>query len=192
MALIIAARFDTFDKAEIAANQLMAEGVSADHLHTFFVNPPGSHGSYPIGGDSAYDPNSKGGSMGALAGAALVGIIGAGIGAIIGYAFGSSAIGIISGAGAGAYIGSLAGAMKMVGRKRPNRSPLEYEADKAREGRPSGVLLAVNVESDNEQRVGRILRNAGGEEVERAQGRWEDGKWKDFDPMVSPKLEKSV
>src|SRR3546814_19485273 len=107
MALIIAARFDTFDKTKIAANQLMAEGVSADHLHIFFVNPPGSHGSYPIGGDSDYDPNSKGGSIAALAGAALVGIIGEGIVALIAYSFGSSTIGIITCEVAGAYFGLL-------------------------------------------------------------------------------------
>src|SRR5690606_18042145 len=93
-------------------------GITADNLHTFFVNPAGSHDRYPIGGDEAVDPASKGGSMGALAGAALIGIIGAGIGVIIGYAFGSSSLGIMSGAGVGAYIGSLAGAMYIVGRKR--------------------------------------------------------------------------
>jgi len=192
MALIIAARFNTFDSAQIAANQLMASGVSGDHLHTFYVNPAGSHATYPIGGDNAVDPDSKGGSVGALAGAAVLGIIGAGIGALIGYIFGSSVIGMVGGAGAGAYIGSLAGAMRTLGRKKTGRSAHERATAQASEGRPAGGLLAVNVEQEDEQRVSRILKGGGGVEVERARGRWENGGWKDFDPTASPELAKDA
>src|SRR5690606_2392030 len=191
MALIIAARFDTFDAAQIAANQLMGAGVSGDHLHTFYVNPAGSHATYPLGGDNAVDPDSSGGSDGALAGAALLGIVGAGVGALIGYVFGSSVIGMVGGAGVGAYIGSLAGAMRKLGRKK-GRSSRQRAVVQATEGRPAGVLLAVNVESEDEQRVGRILKDAGGMEVERARGRWENGTWKDFDPTAGPDLKKDV
>ncbi|NYT36656.1 hypothetical protein ERD78_07215 [Allopusillimonas soli] len=192
MALIIAARFDTFDTAQAAAAQLMDGGIAAGDLHTFFVNPAGSHDRYPLGGDQVFDPASEGGSVGALGGAALIGIIGACVGAVVGYAFGSSTIGIIGGAGVGAYVGSLAGAMRMIGRKRPDRSLREREIAKASEGRPSGVLLAVHVEAADATRIARILRDAGGQEVERAQGRWENGTWRDFDPLASPDLEKGV
>lgn len=188
MTLIVAARFNTFDAAQIAASQLMATGITADNLFTFFVNPVGSH-DHHLADD---DPASEGGLVGALAGAAVVGLIGACVGAIMGFAFGSTIIGIVGGAGVGAYVGSLAGALRMLGRKRPERSPRERKAAKAKEGRPSGVLLAVHVETEDELRIARMLRDAGGQEVERAQGRWEDGTWRDFDPLESPSIKKDL
>ncbi len=191
MALIIAARFDTFDAAQGAASRLMAAGVTTDNLHTFFVNPAGSHDRYPLGGDEAVDPESEGGSMGALSGAALIGLIGAGVGAVIGYAFGSSTIGLLSGAGVGAYIGSLAGAMRVIGRTRITRFVRKGGIVTSNESRPAGVLLAVNVTAEDQQSVARILREAGGHEVERAQGRWEDGTWQDFNPLETPITERA-
>lgn len=192
MSLIIAARFNTFDAAEAAAGALMNAGVSSDALHTFFVNPAGSHDRYPLGGDRAADPNSKGAPLGAVAVAAVTGIVGAVIGGIIGYTVADSMLPIIGGAGVGAYIGSLAGGVSGLGRSRPDRSATEAQQAKANEGRQSGVMLAVHTSPEHEKDVANILRNAGGEEVERAQGRWRNGKWEDFDPLVSPTPEKNV
>lgn len=186
MALIVAARFNTFDAAQLAAGQLMAAGVTADDLFTFYVNPLGSQGTPVLDGD----PASKGGLGGALAGAAMIGLAVACVGAVIGYASGYTTIGIVGGAGVGAYIGSLAGAMRMLGSKRPARNPREVAM--AREGRPSGVLLAVHVDAENELRIARMLRDAGGQEVERAQGRWEDGAWRDFDSHERPDIKKDL
>lgn len=188
MALIVAARFNTFDAAQLTASQLMATGITADNLFTFFVNPVESYDRHPLG----EDPASETGLVGALAGAAVMGLIGACVGTIIGFTFGSTTIGIIGGAGAGAYVGSLAGALRMLGRQRPERSPREQKATKPREIRPSGVLLAVHVEAEDELRIARMLRDAGGQEVERAQGRWEDGTWRDFDPLESPDIKKDL
>ncbi len=200
MALIIAARFNTFYTAQNAASQLMAAGVTADNLHTFFVNPAGSHDRFPIGGDVAVDPAAEGAFMGAMAGAAIIGLVGALAGAAIGYAFGSSAVGILIGAGVGGYTGALAGAMRMLGNKYPRRVRRREGAVRSEksapqteeESRPSGVLLAVNVTQEDAKRIGRLLRDAGGQEVERAHGRWEDGVWKSFDPLEGPELEKNL
>lgn len=188
MALIVAARFNTFDAAQIAASKLMATGVTADNLYTFFVNPVESYGLRSIWDD----PASESGLFGALAGAAVMGLVGVCVGAIIGYLFGSTTIGIVGGAGVGAYVGSLAGALRMLGRQRPERSPRERKPTPTKEVRPSGVLLAVHVEAKEELPVARMLRDAGGHEVERAEGRWENGAWRDFDPLESPELEKNL
>jgi len=133
------------------------------------------------------------------AGAAIIGLVGAILGAAIGYAFGSSAVGILIGAGVGGYVGALAGAMRMIGRKHPkkNRSTKGVVRDGGvkpgdNEGRPAGVLLAVNVSPDDAPRIARLLRDAGGHEVERAQGRWENGVWESFDPRDSPELQKDL
>ena len=184
MALIVAARFNTFDAAEAAASQLMAAGVTADDLFTFFVNPADKPGPHP-----AEDPASGG----AWIGAAVTGLVGAVIGALIGSVFGLTAISIVGGAGVGAYVGSLAGALRTLGRQRPPRSPVGGAAPPAANaGRPSGVLLAVHVQAQDEQRIAHLLRDAGGQEVERAQGRWEDGKWQDFDPLGSPDMKRDL
>ncbi|MGB3291140.1 MAG: hypothetical protein WBA83_17870 [Burkholderiaceae bacterium] len=192
MSLIVAARFDTFDAARGAASVLLKEGVAADALHTFFVNPAGAHDLYALGGDRAVDPHSRGGQYGAVGGAAAVGIVGALVGAVVAFTLSTSFLIVVVGAGAGAYIGSLAGAMYVVGKSRPPRGP-RAAADASADGvRASGVLLAVHVSPEQEKKVARMLKDAGGQEVERAQGRWGEEGWQDFDPLVSPRLEKDL
>lgn len=185
MALILAARFDTFEQAEQAAGSLMNHGVTSDDLHTFFVNPAGWHDNYPLGGDRAADPNSKGAPLTAVAGAAALGLVGALVGGVVGWVFTSSALPIVGGIAVGAYVGSLAGAMYSLGKPRPKQG-FEAEQRKSNAGRPAGVLLAVHTTPEREAEVAALLRNAGGKEVERAQGRWNEGRWEDFDPLRSP------
>lgn len=185
MSLIIAARFATFDAANVAAQRLMQAGIHEDSLHVFFVNPPGAHGRYPLGGDQAADPGTRRAPRNAIGVAALLGVVGAVIGGVIAAAFAESAIPIVAGAGLGAYIGSLAGAMQGVDRKRkrvqdPHRRP------EPNEGHPSGVMLAVNSDGARSEEIARMLVEAGGDQVERAQGRWRGGKWEDFDPLATP------
>lgn len=185
MALIIAARFDTFEEAEQAAAALMEKGVSGDELHTFFVNPAGWHDRYPLGGDRAADPNSKGAPATAVAGAALVGIVGAVLGGALTWLLSAPALFIVGGIAVGAYVGSLAGAMYSLGRPR-QRGRFEEARAKATEGRRAGVLLAVHTTPENQAEIADLLRRAGGKEVERAHGRWSQGRWEDFDPTRSP------
>ncbi|RTZ47914.1 hypothetical protein EKL30_02740 [Candidimonas sp. SYP-B2681] len=191
MSLIVAARFQTFDAAENAAMALMKFGVTQDALHTFFVNPAGAHDRYHLGGDMASDPDAKGAPYSAVAGAAAVGLVGAIIGAVITFTFTDSILPVIGGAGVGAYIGSLAGAMYSLGRARPRQTQQDAEDARTHGGRQSGVMLAVHTSPEHEKHIASILRDAGGVEVERAQGRWNQGKWEDFDPLVSPELEKN-
>src|SRR6185312_16936053 len=109
------------------------------------------------------------------------GAIGAVIGAIIGVAlfsaFSSPFLLLVVAAGVGAYVGSLIGAMSHTrgGGKLPDER-VPHEA------RDSGVLVAVHVSPDNQQEAARVLREAGSLEVERAHGRWQHGRWADFDP----------
>lgn len=192
MSLIVAARFDTFDAAEGAAAALTNHGVTPDDLYTFYVNPPGAHDRYRVGGDMAADPDSEGAPYTAVAGAAAVGLVGALVGGVIAFTLTDSILPLVGGAGVGAYVGSLAGAVYSLGRKRPTRTREQHAQAKAHEGRPAGVVLAVHTSQEHEKRIVEILRTAGGIEVERAQGRWLNGRWEDFDPLVTPTLEKEV
>lgn len=192
MSLIIAARFETVNTAEQAARQLLAAGVTSDNIHTFYVNQAGHHGLYPLGGDEAVDPDAGGAFMGAVSGAVLIGLIGAALGALLGYLAGFVLMGALVGLGAGAYIGSLFGAMRMIGKRRRSRPPRKDGTMPNNKTRPSGMLLAVHVTSENSLTIARLLRDAGGMEVERAHGRWEDGGWKDFDPLEGPELQRNL
>ncbi|MBB5214098.1 hypothetical protein [Parapusillimonas granuli] len=189
MSLIVAARFQTFDEAEGAARALKEIGIMEDALHTFFVNPPGSHDRYPLGGDRAHDPDSAGAPLGAIGAAAAIGLFGAIVGGGLALGFTGSMLPIIAAAGVGAYVGSLIGAVFFLGKKRPRRSLRDARDAKVNQGRASGVMLAVHTSAEQQQAVADILRSKGGVEVERAQGRWEDGKWRDFDPLVTPNVE---
>jgi hypothetical protein len=77
----------------------------------------------------------------------------------------------------GAYIGSLAGAMSHT-----RGGGKLAESEVPHESRDSGVLVAVHVSPDNQHEAARVLREAGSLEVERAHGRWQHGRWADFDP----------
>lgn len=185
MSLIIAARFDTFDAANAAAQRLMSAGVHEDALHVFYVNPPGAHDNYPVGGDQAADPGTRRAPRKALGTAAVLGGLGAVVGGVIVASFADSFIPIVAGAGVGAYVGSLAGAMGGMDRRR-ERVQDPHRVQVTGEGRPAGVLLAVNADGERSREIAALLVESGGREVERAQGRWRDGKWEDFDPLSAP------
>lgn len=186
MSLIIAARFETFDQAKSAAAALMDVGVVSEDLHTFFVNPAGAHGRLPMGGDRIADPDSKGAPFGAVGGAAGLAVIGAVIGALIGFSLGHALFPVAIGAGLGAYIGSLMGGVSLLGRDKSSKNRATRREAEEYAGRPAGVLLAVHVQPAHQQDIAAVLRRHGGMEVERAQGRWENGQWQDFDPLEMP------
>lgn len=191
MSLIIAARFSTFDAANNAAQQLMRVGVHEDALHVFYVNPPGAHDHYPVGGDQAADPSTRPAPRRALGTAAVLGALGAIIGGVVLSIFSTSFIPVIAGAGIGAYVGSLLGAMGGMDRHR-KRVQEPHHGNVPNEGRPAGVLLAVNADGERAEEIARLLKAAGGEQVERALGRWREGKWVDFDPLAPPVPEPTV
>lgn len=177
MSLIVAGRFTTFADAETAANRLFAAGFVHEDVTLFFVNPRGQHARFPIGGDRYADPQAARASKGAGKGGAIGAVVGAVVGVALFSAFSSPFLILVIAAGVGAYIGSLAGAMSHTrgGGKVP-----EHEVP--HESRDSGVLVAVHVSPDNQQEAARVLRDAGSLEVERAHGRWQHGRWADFDP----------
>ena len=177
MSLIVAGRFTTFPAAEEAASRLFANGFVEEDVTLFFVNPRGQHARYPIGGDEGADPQAGKASIGAGKG----GVIGAVIGAVVGVGLftvmSAPMLVLAIAAGVGAYVGSLIGAMSHTrGGGRVQRDFVH------RESRDSGVLLAVHVTPDTQPTAARILREAGSLEIERATGRWQQGRWADFDP----------
>jgi len=217
MTLIVAARFETWDSAAIAARKLNAQGISDSALHTFYVNPPGAHDQHAVGGDETADADSRGAQIGAVAGAAVLGLAGAAVFGLLSLTFGAGTYVIIVAAAVGAYLGSLMGALRVAGRKRVRtfvdplgaayRSTSKQPARDVGAGqsrtaaadiqagftpvRHAGVLLAVNSDAADEAMVAQTLRDAGGVDVERAHGQWSAGSWTDFDPVKPPHLSNS-
>ncbi|MGS1011443.1 hypothetical protein [Achromobacter anxifer] len=187
MSLIVAARFDTFDHAAEAARKLCAEGFTEDDIHTFYINTAGEHARFPIGGDRVADPDAKGGHFGAVAGASALGLVFALLGGLIAARVAASVLIVIAAAGVGAYLGALAGALWVVGRGRREHPAASYADDTHPAVRQAGVMLALHVSPDRDALARTVLTQAGGRDIERAQGRWLNGKWEDFDPLTPPR-----
>jgi hypothetical protein len=182
MSLIVAARFTTFPAAEDAGQKLFNAGFVEEDVTLFFVNPRGQHARFPIGGDTGTDPGAKKAPKGAGMGVTIGAVLGAVVGVAIFAAFSAPIIVSLIAAGVGAYIGSLVGAM--VGTRETGKAGHHLAFHE--EARDSGVLVAVHVSPDNQFDAARVLREAGGMAIERASGRWQQGRWADFDPLKTP------
>lgn len=183
MAHIVAAEFKEFAEAEAAVAALREQGFAPSQLTTFYLNAPGQHATFPIGGDRYKDPQAASGGSGALKGAALGSTAGLALGVVAAPVVG--AVAAVGGIAAGAYAGSLAGAVGSLGKDRPATEPLPEE-------RPAGVVVAVHVPSPAErERATSIFWRHRAHSIELAEGEWKDGTWQDFDPVSIPHWRKA-
>jgi hypothetical protein len=186
MDTIIAGRFDTFAAARQAEAVLMGSDFTAEDICTFYVNPPGQHGTYPIGGDEYADDGSRKSDDDAGKGAAIGGALGVGAGIAAGAAAPVAAAAVVAAAGVGAYTGSLAGALHGLGDDEGKK-----DAAPPAEPRKAGVLVAVRAEDDSAALNAReIFKQSGASDVEIAKGTWRNGEWVDFDPIATPVLDR--
>ncbi len=195
MTPIIAGRFEQQTEAEQAVSALRREGFAEDDITMFYVNPPGQHGTFPIGGDREVSPGATHAHSGAIKGAAVGAAVGLGVGFAVAPLVGPAAA--VVGAGAGAYAGSLAGAL---GETEEKPAPDEVEpraesiamqpvAEVVKLVRAAGMMVAVRA-PEFARRVAAVnaLRATGARDIERADGTWHDGQWVDFDPLKPPLL----
>lgn len=179
MARIVCGIFDRTLQADAALEELKREGFQRSEVDNFYVSPPGQNAMTPVGGDS---PHSSEGSRHAGAGAAFGAVAGAIVGAGAGWLL-SAWLGVIViplGAGLGAYVGSFAGAMFKVRPGRRGAATVEHPVQPR-----GGRMIAVNVDrAGTDKKALEILRNNGARDVRRAEGRWADGSWRDFDPRA--------
>jgi len=179
MATIIAGGFETIVEAQDALRRLADAGVNSEYLCEFRVNPPGMHDTTPVGGDRHESPGAHEADSGATKGAAVGATIGTVAGVAITPLLGPA--GIVAGAGVGAYAGSLMGSRKGIDNEpQPDHTVL----------RPAEAMIAVNLDGAGvpEDQLVRIFEEAGAWQIERAEGRWENGQWADVIPVDSPHL----
>ena len=178
MANILAARVDTQAEAERLITALRTAGIAPEDVTSFYLNPPGRHAEYAIGGDAHHDEGTKHSGKTAAAGAAVGGIAGAALGTAVAAAAdpGLAAVAGLAAAGVGAYAGSLAGGLTGARAGDPRKATVDEPVE-----REAGVMVAVRVDS-NEDDTLQVLRTHGAGDVERTTGEWRDGAWIDFDP----------
>ncbi|HEY1996737.1 hypothetical protein [Paraburkholderia sp.] len=182
MSLIVAGRFTTFPAAEAAAQQLFQRGFVEEDVNLFFVNPRGQHGRHAAAHDlrtagTAPPGNAHGATLGATLGA----VAGAVAGVAIFTAFAASLPVVVLAAGIGAWLGARVGVFV-----HQRRSTTVHHEIVHHEWRDSGVLVAVHVCEGNQRDAAAVLREAGGTDLERASGHWQQGRWADFDPTTTP------
>jgi hypothetical protein len=192
MTPIIAGRFEQSIQADAAAAALRRDGFAEEDVTVFFVNPPGQHATFPIGGDRDASPGAKHADTGALKGTAVGGAVGVGVGLAAAPLLGPAAI--LAGAAAGAYAGSLVGALGDMKEKPASAGDDRVDetvevADAPMEAAPvrsGGMVVAVRA-PEFAKRVSavNVLRAEGARDIERADGTWEGGRWVDFDPLRS-------
>jgi len=184
MTHIIAGRLQQQEQVQQAIYQLMVLGFAPGQISSFYLNPPGQHDMYPVGGDRDDSPGATKAGSGAVNGAAAGGAVGAAVGLIGAPVTGpvSTALGALVGAHVGALIGSLS-QMKDKGETTGD------DAENAAAVRRSGMMVAVSVSKpESEPHVIAVLKNLGADQIELGEGTISKGDWTDFDPRVPPNL----
>jgi hypothetical protein len=181
MARIVAARLEHANDVESVLRALASQGFQQSEFQSFYVNPRGQHALYSIGGDSYSDEGARRGGIGALTGAAIGCVIGLGAG------FGASIVidnplAVLIGGAVGAYVGSLYGALHRMRPGNKRRATVEHPVE-----RSAGQMVAVRVDRPGtEPRAVETLSRFGARDIERTEGKWQAGDWKDFDPRTPP------
>ncbi|MES2832824.1 MAG: hypothetical protein V4695_12635 [Pseudomonadota bacterium] len=186
MGTIVAARFQEQDQIDRAIAALADTGIAREKMSNFYVNPPGQHDLYPIGGDRDDSPGAHETGEGVAKGAATGGALGAAAGLTGVAVFGP--IGPAVGALVGAHIGGLMGGlseMKEKGEDEKNTADGPGSQNELTQ-RKSGMLLAVEFDAQDADALARTLKSFGGVDIETAQGTIVEGDWQDFDPLRTP------
>ncbi|MFZ6680928.1 hypothetical protein [Undibacterium sp. Tian12W] len=184
MTHIIAGRLEQQEQVQKAIYQLMALGFAPGQISSFYLNPPGQHDMYPIGGDRDASPGATKAGSGAISGAAAGGAVGAAVGLL-----GAPVTGPVStalGAMVGAHVGSLIGSLSQM---KDKGETSDDDAENAASVRRSGLIVAVSVNKpETEQIVITMLKDLGADQIELGEGTISKGDWKDFDPRMPPNL----
>jgi len=192
MSTIIAGRFQGQDEARAALHALAQAGMPEDHATLFYVNPPGQHDLYAVGGDADDSPGAHRAPEGAATGAAMGGAIGLVVGGVAPVIVPAVAlVGAAIGAGLGAYTGSLLGTLNHLGEpvKAGGKDAAEQSAQEQQPLRHSGMLVATETLDEAARDLAlRVLREQGAVDIEENQGHIVAGDWADFDPLRPPQL----
>lgn len=192
MSNIIAGRFKEQDQVTRAIEAMVDAGFPQDGISSFYLNPPGQHNLYSIGGDRDESPGAHETSTGAVTGAATGGAVGAGVGLIGAPVFGpvGPAVGALVGAHVGGLIGSLSQMKEKGEQEKGTPDDVQNDSDdNTMRQRKSGLMLAVSADGDQaHQSAVALLKQLGADDIEQSEGTIINGDWQDFDPLQPPHL----
>lgn len=175
MAKIVAGRFTTFDQANLVASRLYDRAFRPADVSVFFLNPTGQHARFAVGGDVNADAAARPAGKGAAQGVVAGGAFGLALGALLFVTLWRFWLVPVVGLMAGAYLGAFLGALQRLrGREQVSAAQAGM--------RDAGVMLAAHVDDVTSDTAIAVLRDAGAAEIEEADGVWENGEWRDFDP----------
>jgi len=187
MSKIVAGRFNDQAGAEAVLRALPGAGFQRSEFESFFVTPPGQHATYPVGGDSHSDEGAKEAGGGAMRGALIGGAVGL-VAGIVAYMVFDQLITVLAGAGLGAYVGSLLGALSKTRAGNPRAATMEHPGEPA-----AGPMVAIRVDRPGAEPLAiETLQRYGAHHIERTEGQWENGDWKDFDPRLPSPPDRGV
>ncbi|HEF4755380.1 hypothetical protein KTF24_05965 [Burkholderia multivorans] len=173
MDTIIAGRFSTLEQAERCAQQLRGHAMHRDDVKVFFLNPPGQHALFWLGGDVYADSAARPGGLGALEGVAIGAVVGAAGAAVLSIGGLHSSFVWLGVPLVGAYIGALCAALGRMRGDAPEGRGALRECE-------HGVVLAAHVTRRTATFAQRTLVANGALSVERVDGAWDHGAWTDF------------
>jgi hypothetical protein len=179
MSKIVAARFKDLAGVQAVLSALPGQGFLQTEFQSFYVNPEGQHALHPIGGDAHSDEGAKSADEGAIRGAIVGGCVGA-VAGIAAHLLLDNLIAVLAGAALGAYVGSLLGALSKLRSGASHRATIKHPVE-----REPGQMVAIQVDRPGtEARAIETLKRYGAREIERTEGEWRAGDWKDFDPRI--------
>ena len=182
MSRILAGHFQLQDQINEARAALVQAGFPDDQISAFFVNQPGQHDLYELGGDRDKSPGAKETPDALVKGTATGGALGALVGAATSVVTGP--VGPVVGALVGAHVGSLYSFNKL-----KDAGEGEAGGENRIEPRKAGMLVAVVLGDDaDETRALEVLHRLGADHIEQAVGTIRAGDWTDFDPLSLPRL----
>lgn len=182
MTTIIAGRFGQQSEVDNATEELARAGFARDRMASFYVNPPGQHDMYKLGGDHAISAGAKESERDVALGVATGAAIGLAATSFLG------PLGAVTGGLLGAHVGGLIGGLSGM-KEKGDVGPHAEDPENALPLRHAGLMLAVAV-GDQQQadRVTDILLTLGGTDIETADGNIVESNWTDFDPVAPPVL----
>lgn len=179
MSKIVAARFNDGAGVQAVLNALPGQGFLQTEFQSFYINPEGQHALQPLGGDAHSDEGARHADEGAIRGAVIGGCVGL-LAGIVAHLLLDNLIAVLAGAALGAYVGSLIGALSKLRSGAKHRATVEHPVE-----RGPGQMVAIQVDRPGtEARAIETLRRYGAHDIERTEGEWRAGDWKDFDPRV--------
>lgn len=179
MSKIVAARFKDLSGVQAVLDALPGQGFQRAEFQSFYVNPEGQHALQPLGGDAHSDEGAKKADEGAIRGALIGGCVGL-LAGVLAHLYLDNLIAVLAGAAIGAYVGSLLGALSKLRSGASHRATVEHPVE-----REPGQMVAIRVDRPGtESRAIETLKRYGADQIERTEGEWRAGDWKDFDPRI--------